>query len=124
MEKDVIRHIIERTAAASVFISFGVWEILQPSYWSVFIPSFLSSFHDALSLVMLHGLILLAIGLAVLVGFYLQYASALGALMMFAIILDLASVSGFSDILVRDIAILLIFLSLVFEEKRYFSLKG
>ena len=122
MKSDNLRHLFSRLALASIFIAFGVWEIVQPSFWSYYVPSFLGTFVPIDTLVILHGSILLVIGLAVLLGVYLRVASAMAALMMLFIIADLVSVSGFSDLVVRDIVVLLLAVSLFFDDTRYLRL--
>jgi len=113
---------ILRLALAWVFISIGIWEIIQPSYWSFYIPGFLSSIASPITITMLHGAALLILGLAILAGAYLSVVSALCALMMVAIIGNLILSFGFNDIVIRDVAILLIAVSIYFDDTNYLRL--
>ena len=97
-----------------VFIVFGVWEIINPNYWAGFIPTFMSSLLNPLLLVRFHGIVLGVIGLWLISGFQRRIAAIFSALIMLEIVISL-SLSGFSDILVRDIAIFIFTLSLIFD---------
>jgi len=123
LERARIRHLLTRISLAVVFLGIGVWEIIQPSYWSFYIPSFLTFVASAITLTMAHGVVLVIIGLAVLLGAYLKAASALATLMMLAIIGSLIISFGFNDIVIRDVAIFLIALSLFFDDTDYLRLK-
>jgi uncharacterized membrane protein YphA (DoxX/SURF4 family) len=123
MKKSDIRHILTRLGIAVVFVSIGMWEIIQPSYWSFYMPQFLSVIASTTTLTMIHGVAMLAIGLAVLLGIYVRIASALATLMMVFIVADLVIFFGFNDIVIRDIAILIMALSLFFDDTRWLALK-
>ena len=112
-----------RISLAVVFVGIGVWEIIQPSYWSYNIPNFLTFIASAITLTIAHGAVLVIIGLAVLLGVYLRIAAALAVLMMLLIIGSLLISFGFSDIVIRDAAILLIAVALFFDDTEYLRLK-
>lgn len=123
MENDQIRHILSRLALAVILVGFGLWEIIQPAYWTAFVPSFLSGVAPAETLVFLHGIVLLVIGAAIFSGFYLRIASVLAALVMVEIIGVLLLESGFTDLIIRDVVVLLLALSLVFDETYYLRIR-
>ncbi len=122
MDNQQIRHILARASFGIVFAGFGIWEILQPSYWSFYVPSFVAGMIGIDFFVELHGIVLLLIGLAVMLGVYLRISASLGVLMMALIIGDLVYLSGFSDIVLRDMALLLIALSLAFDDTPFLRL--
>ena len=118
-KNDNIRHILTRLAVAQVLIIFGIWEIVQPVYWNSFVPAFVSSFMNINLFVQLHGTFILILGIAILIGAYLRISAALAVLTTLAVIVFLLISSGFSDIIIRDIVIVLAAASLVFDNTRY-----
>ena len=119
IKKDDVRHILTRLAVAQVLIVFGIWEIVQPVYWNAFVPSFVSSFMNINLFVQLHGAFILILGLAILIGAYLRVSAALAVLTTLAVIVFLLISSGFSDIIIRDIVIVLAAASLIFDDNTY-----
>ncbi len=118
-KKDNIRHILTRLAVAQILIIFGIWEIIQPAYWNSFVPTFVSGFININLFVQLHGIFIIILGIAILIGAYLRISAALAALTILAVIVFLLISSGFSDIIVRDIVIVLAAASLVFDDNMY-----
>ena len=118
MEKERIRHCIVVGASAFIFLAFGVWEIVNPQYWVGFVPPILFSFNLTL-LILIHGITITVLGLWILTGKWLRLASIIGTLAMLQIVISLVISSGFSDLFVRDFAIMLFILSLAFEENKY-----
>ena len=118
-KNDKIRHILTRLAVAQVLIIFGIWEIVQPVYWNSFVPAFVSSFMNINLFVQLHGIFILILGVAILIGAYLRISATLAALTTLAVIVFLLISSGFSDIIVRDVVIVLAAASLVFDDVKY-----
>lgn len=108
-----IRRWLVGGGVAFVFVTFGVWEIARPLYWSAFVPGFLAA--HATTLVLIHGAILTIAGLWVLTRWKLRWAAILATLMMLEVSAGLVMSSGFSDLLVRDLAILAAAASLFFE---------
>ena len=98
--------LVERAGLAFCFLSIGVWEVVRPEYWFGYMPSFLMGHVDMGLLVRFHGVILCLVGAAVLAGIYLRIASGAAVLMLLAIVGGLAVESGFSEIFLRDVAIL------------------
>ena len=119
IEKDDVRHILTRLAVAQVLIIFGIWEMVQPVYWNSFVPSFVSSFMNINLFVQLHGAFILILGVAILVGAYLRVSAVLAVLTTLAVIVFLLISSGFSDIIIRDIVIVLASASLIFDDNMY-----
>ena len=116
MEKNKIRYWLHIASASFLFLAFGIWEIISPKSFVGYLPSFLLT-ENATTFVIIHGMVLTALGIWIITGKWLKAASAVGALMILQIIFDLIVSSGFTDLLVRDIALLMFVLSLAFEEK-------
>lgn len=108
-----------RLSVAVIFIGIGIWEIVQPSYWSYYIPSFLASLLNPLTLTMVHGMLLLVLGIMVLIGAYLRIASILSAIVMASILIALITMFGFTDTIIRDLSVLLIAIALYFDDTQY-----
>ncbi|MEM3839313.1 MAG: hypothetical protein QXF01_01905 [Candidatus Micrarchaeaceae archaeon] len=119
MNRSQARHLLTRISLAVVFVGIGIWEIAQPSYWGMFVPPFLAWLIATNLFVVIHGFALLAVGIAVLFGAYLRFSSAVAALIMLSIVVSLAYYFGFTDILIRDLAILFISLALFFDDTDY-----
>ncbi len=106
MTRERIPLLIERLGLAFCFLSIGLWELVDPAYWFGYVPSFAQPLGDMSVMVRIHGATLVLIAAAVLSGFRLRIASGLATLMLLQIVAVLALESGFTEILVRDIAIL------------------
>ena len=116
MDKSKIRDYLLRGGVAFVFLSFGLWEIINPQYWISFIPFFLTQIVDSSTLVIIHGGFLTAIGVWIASGKQLKAASITAGAMLLGIIVELFITAGFSDIFVRDAAILVMIISLYFGD--------
>lgn len=111
------RHLLLRLAIAFVFLSFGIWELIDPQYWVGFIPGWTMVLGPAVTIAMLHGAVLVLVGLAVLLGLWLRWSALLASLMLLEICLGLLLSSGFSDLLVRDVGLLLVAVALIFDRE-------
>ncbi len=118
LNRERIRKYLVISGISLIFFIFGVWELTNPQYWSAFVPSFLANIINNLVLVRIHGIILIFLALWLSVGFYRKIAAILSSLVLLNIILFLLFSSGFSDIVVRDLAIFLFSVSLIFEEEK------
>ena len=107
--------IIARFGIFFLFLTFGIWEIIDPNYWIGFAPSFIAESANALLMIKIHGIVLSIIGAGIFFsGRHVKFFSILSAVIMIQIVLSLWFVSGFSDLFVRDVAILIFAVSLVF----------
>ena len=93
-------------ALAFVVVWFGTNEIFAPGDWAAFVPSFLGTDSLALSLVVVHGLLLTASGLLLAFNFYRRIGAIVLALMLAEIIVSLLVESGLTDVAARDIGLL------------------
>lgn len=110
------RKLITRIGISFIFITFGIWELIQPGYWTGFVPKFLKDFIDVSLAVQIHAVTLLILGLGVLSGYETKKFGIASTLIMGSIVFSLILNFGFSDILVRDIVILLFASTLIFED--------
>ncbi len=95
-----------RFAISFLFILFGAWEIYTPAYWAPFFPNLINISNVDISIIILiHGILLLIIGFAIIVGYKLKAFAAFGTIMMIIISLSLFYLSGLTDIFIRDVAI-------------------
>lgn len=107
--------ILTRFGIFFLFLTFGIWEIIDPGYWIGFAPSFIVKSVSALLMVKIHGIILSIIGAGIFFSRrHLKFFAILASLIMIQIVGSLWLASGFTDLLVRDIAILIFAVSLVF----------
>lgn len=107
-----IPRILARLGLASCFVTFGVWEIVAPTYWVSYMPSLAARIAEPSLLVRIHGAALLVVGLMVLLGILKRFSALAAVLIMISIVASLIVSSGFTEIVVRDIAILFLALSL------------
>jgi uncharacterized membrane protein YphA (DoxX/SURF4 family) len=117
-----IRHLLTRLSLAVIFLGIGIWEVVQPSYWATYVPSFVAKIANPNLFLLVQGSILIIIGAAILVGLYLKLFSALAAVMMAAILIALITGFGFTDLIIRDLAVLIIAIALYFDDLRYLTL--
>ena len=121
MKKNAIKSILNqrkllRISVSFLFLSFGLWEVYMPSYWNPFFPNIINLSNIIVNaIISIHGILLLIIGLAILFGYKLKAFAAFGTLMMILISLSLFYLSGFTDILMRDITITIAVAALMFD---------
>ena len=106
--------IIARFGVLFIFLTFGIWEIIDPNYWIGFAPSFVAKTTNVLLLIKIHGIVLSVIGMGIFFSRYVKFFAFLATIIMLQIIVSLWLASGFSDLLVRDISILIFTISLMF----------
>lgn len=113
-----IQEKIIRFAISFIFVVFGVWELVQPSYWAAFVPKFVTAVFNPLFAARAHGLLLVILGIFLISGFRKRLASILSTLVLLSIVVSVFLFLGFSDTLVRDIVILLAAFSLLFSPEK------
>jgi len=97
-----------RLSLAFVFAWFGISEIFNPVYFSGYIPQFVRilPFFNANLFIQVHGIVLTLLSLCLIFKFHLRATGALNILMLMQIIGALLLISGFNEIVVRDIGLL------------------
>lgn len=115
-----IRYYLVITGISSLFLVFGIWELMYPGYWVNYVPETFG--FDVNLLVRLHGILLTAVGICVFTGYFARAASIVGTLAIGHIVVILLFSSGFNDLVVRDISLMLFTLSIYFEDHKNLAL--
>ena len=112
--------LVMRLSLAFVFGWFGVNEILNPRYWSGYVPPMAAEILPIpiLPFVQGHGAVLIFLAICFLFRFQLRYTGILAILVLLSIIGGLISTNGFDEIVVRDIGILGLAISIWLNESR------
>lgn len=92
-------------ALGSVVAWFGCNEIFAPQEWVAFAPPFLGDGRLAVSLVVVHGIVLTSCALLLFFNSYRRIAATILALIFVEVIIGLVAQTGLSDIAVRDIGL-------------------
>lgn len=100
--------LIMRGFLGFVFLWFGANEVLDPAYWSGYVPPVIvkTAPLDVFVLVQIHGIWLLILSLTLFFRFYLHAFGLLAMLTLLSIIGGLIMIDGFNEIVVRDIGLL------------------
>ena len=90
-----------------VLLWFGVNEILNPRYWSGYVPPLVASLlpFDIHLFVQMHGMVLSLLALSLFLKFYIRYTGLIIIAVLFSIISGLIMIDGFNEIVVRDIGL-------------------
>ncbi len=98
--------VLSRLGVAFCFLGFGIWEILSPSLWTTYLPEMLKDMQPLL-LIKMHGIVLTVVGLGVLSGYARSWFTALATLLMLDVCIEIFLQEGFTDVFIRDGALLL-----------------
>ncbi len=107
-----------RLSLAFVFAWFGISEIFNPVYFSGYVPPFIANlpFFNSNLFIQAHGAVLTLLSLCLIFKFHLRLAGIINILMLMQIIGGLLLISGFNEIVVRDIGLLGLAISIWFYE--------
>src|SRR3989338_11100316 len=93
--------IIARFGIFFLFLTFGIWEIIDPNYWIGFAPSFIAESSNTTLMIKIHGIVLSIIGAGIFFcGRHVKFFSILSAVIMIQIVLSLWLASGFLGLFV------------------------
>jgi len=106
-------YVLPRVAIAVVFLGFGIWELLDPQYWTVYVPGLVAGHSWTLRLVQVHGLALATTATAVLLPRYARWGALAATLLLAEICLDIVLANGFTSVLLRDAGLLVLAAALV-----------
>ncbi len=101
--------LILRAGLAFVFIYFGWSGLMNTQMWVSLVPAWTGVFGSAYTLVKIHGVFELVLGLTLLFGFYTRLSAALLLLSL----LQTLTILTWGPVLVRDIGLTLALLSIV-----------
>ena|SRR3989344_6937090 len=111
---------IARIGVGFVFLVFGIWQLVSPEGWFGYLPSFvLNTGVSASTFILFNGIFDLVIGLLLILGLFLKVASVLGILHILGIVYSL----GWNDVAVRDIGLLIVLISVLFNGPDDFCLQ-
>ena len=106
--------VVTRLGIVTIFLYFGIFQIVKPAHFLGYLPSFLFSKPYAQALVIGNGVFELIFAIALLVGFYTRLSAFLLGIHLLGITAHLAfSLSFLSDIVWRDIALTIVTFSIV-----------
>lgn len=99
--------LVMRLSLAFVFGWFGISEILNPVYFNGYLPLFAASlpFFNSNLFIQTHGAILTLLSLCLIFKFHLRLTGILNILVLMQIIISLLLISGFNEIVARDIGL-------------------
>ncbi len=106
--------LILRIGLGLVFIYAGAHQIADPGSWAGFVPAWLGGLISPLTFIYIHGAFELALGLGIIIGFFLPVLSLLAALDFFSILIFF----GVDDVTFRDFGLLMSALALLFLTKK------
>lgn len=102
MKRSELAKAVLRIGISLVFLTFGIWQLINPSSWIGYVPGYVYGFGiSILLIVILNGALDLLIGLSLVSGVYLKFFSVIGILRMLIIAFSI----GFNDVFVRDIGL-------------------
>lgn len=101
--QDIRAWLVLRLGLAVVLLWFAVSELLEPSAWTVYLPSFLRFASGPL--MMIHGLLLLVAGALLLAGLYTRLAGWVASAILMIVLASLALNGAFDSVFVRDIGL-------------------
>jgi len=120
MEKSELAKAVLRLGVGAIFLTFGIWQLINSTSWIGYIPGYVYSFGISVSLVIvLNGILDLVIGLSLVSGIYLRFFSVIGILRILVIAFSI----GFNDVFVRDVGIAIALVAVYLNGEDGFCLK-
>ncbi len=118
MKSEEYGKILLRISLSLVFLWFGFNQIYAPGEWIGYVPSFLTSFFSANTIILSNGIFEVVLGLMLLTGMYVRFSAALLGLHLINISFSL----GFSAVAVRDFGLSLATIALFLQGPDAWSL--
>ncbi|GBD34784.1 hypothetical protein HRbin35_00535 [bacterium HR35] len=103
-------------ALGFVFFVFGVWQILNPGYWTAYLPKFLT-FIASENFFRINGTFNLIVGLGLIFNIYPLIFSALAIFHLLGVIFTLGL---YNDIAIRDLVLLILALGIFLDSLKKF----
>lgn len=116
-------HLLLKIGLAVVFLWFGIHKFIAPQYWiNAWIPQWLPGILDnfglsALNFIYINGVFEILVAVSLLTGVGVRVFALLASLFLLAVI-STYGLSGFNEIMVRDIGLLGAMLSVLFWPER------
>ena len=120
LSKEKYTFLLIRAALGLVFLIFGIDKFFNSVYWASWIPETLLNLipFSVGMFISLLGIIEVILGLFLLIGFFIRITSIFIILHLVGVIFSI----GYSDTAVRDFALLLIAISLLFVSEHPLSI--
>ena len=115
---------LARVMLGLVLLWFGYHELVQPQLWTGYVPWVATTSSLAVTLVLIHGWVLLVLGVAIIAGVALRLAAALAALTLLEIVISLTFTGGLTDLTLRDLAVLGLALCLTADTRQRAALSA
>ncbi|MFB6183979.1 MAG: hypothetical protein ABEI96_05435 [Haloarculaceae archaeon] len=106
-------YLLPRVGIAVVFVGIGLWELFDPGYWAVYVPSLLAGNAWTLRLVQVHGLVLTTTATAVVLPRYARWGAVVASLLLVEVCVDILVANGVTSVLLRDVGLLVVAAGLV-----------
>ena len=112
-------NLILRLSMAAVFFWFGMDKFFHPDYWvNAWVPQSVALFTAnfkirPVDIIYMSGVFEVLVGTSLVTNIFIVFFSSMGLLFMGSIMLF----NGFSEVLIRDIGLMGVFLSLIFWPK-------
>jgi uncharacterized membrane protein YphA (DoxX/SURF4 family) len=96
---------VARVMLGLVLAWFGYHELVAPRLWTGYVPGVSPSSTLAITLVLVHGWVLLMLAVAIIAGVAFRLAAAIAALALLQIIITLTITGGLTDLTLRDVGV-------------------
>ncbi|HIH52213.1 hypothetical protein J4412_00645 [Candidatus Pacearchaeota archaeon] len=117
MNKKEIPKIFLRFGIGIVFLTFGIWQLINPTSWIGYVPGYVYGLGiSILLIIILNGIFDLLIGISLISGIYLRFFSVFGIIRLLLIVFSL----GWNEITVRDIGFIIVLIAIYLNEKDEF----
>ena len=116
-------HLLLKIGLAAVFLWFGLHKFIDPQYWvNAWVPHWLPAILDVFGLtpqnfIYINGIFEVLVGVSLLTGVGVRVFALLASVFLLGVIFSFGF-SGFNEIMVRDIGLLLAMLSVLFWPER------
>lgn len=94
---------ILRIGISLVFLWFGINQVLDPSYFTNYLPDFILNFSNPVNFVIFNGIFEVIFGILLLLGLFTRLVSIILTLHLLGIIFSL----GYNEISVRDFGLMI-----------------
>ena len=94
---------ILRIGVSLVFLWFGINQVLDPNYFTSYLPDFILNFSNPANFVIFNGIFEVIFGILLLLGLFTRLVSIILTLHLFGVIFSL----GYNEISVRDFGLMI-----------------
>lgn len=98
---------LDTAALTFCFLAFGLWELVDPSYWTAYLPHGIDTSAAAVPLVFVHGIILSVCGIGVMTNRWMTLWLGLSTALLLEVTVTVWFVIGYGDVFIRDVSLTL-----------------